>query len=427
MPPLRVNLGDALRSSFNAIKRHPFEVLFLLPAFMGASIALNLLVESVGGALPHPASMVITITGLLLAHIYVTALITRALLLLSKGQPLEVGVIASPHGLVWLGLVIVLTQLMVIAGIIALIIPGIIFGIVYSFAPYIVLERGFGPIAALKESATLTRGIRMELLWAALVLAMVTILGLLFFIVGFLFTAPLAALGHVYLYRQAVAKAGPHPQDDHGKGTEYVLYFTAAVLSLGLMALAYMSKFDVRSFDPAAKESFIHSLNAETQKIFGSQLAAPLPLGGGTAGTRYRSAAGISFVVPTGMEVESETFIYQQSTNSSWQRIVLGDVTHSPQNPRILLEVRPHSWLPVADDAIIDFVHTEAGFVPIGRLESYDPKAAHDQVTVLASWLVANEGSVAAYLWHDEKEARGALTPESLYIGLIKSLVIEKP
>jgi len=57
----------------------------------------------------------------------------------------------------------ILYGLIVMAGIILLIIPGIIWSIKFSFYSYFILDKGMGPIKALKESSRITKGHKWNL------------------------------------------------------------------------------------------------------------------------------------------------------------------------------------------------------------------------------------------------------------------------
>jgi uncharacterized membrane protein len=77
---------------------------------------------------------------------------------------------------------IILLYVIVIFGVLLFIIPGIIAMLAFMFAPYLVIEKGLGPIEALKESARMTYGNRWRLLALQGGLGLVTLLGVLAFL-----------------------------------------------------------------------------------------------------------------------------------------------------------------------------------------------------------------------------------------------------
>lgn len=95
---------------------------------------------------------------------------------------------------------VILYALIVFGGMLLLIIPGIYFAIKYAFAPYLIIDKGVGPIDALKMSAVMTKGVKWELLGFHLIVLVINVLGLLALGVGLLVTTPVTALAYVSLY-----------------------------------------------------------------------------------------------------------------------------------------------------------------------------------------------------------------------------------
>src|SRR3989344_1376667 len=101
----------------------------------------------------------------------------------------------------------ILMGLAIVAGLILLIVPGVIIALMFSLAPYLVIEHKMGPIVALKESARMTKGYKWQLFLLALLTILISILGLLALIVGLLVASPVIALAQVHAYRLLSAKA----------------------------------------------------------------------------------------------------------------------------------------------------------------------------------------------------------------------------
>ncbi len=51
-----------------------------------------------------------------------------------------------------------LYALIVLGGFILLLIPGVIWGIRFQYAPYLIIDKGMGPVEALKKSSQITKG-----------------------------------------------------------------------------------------------------------------------------------------------------------------------------------------------------------------------------------------------------------------------------
>lgn len=103
----------------------------------------------------------------------------------------------------------ILLAVIVLGGLVLLIIPGIFFALALAFTGYLVVDKGMGPVAALKESAHLTKGYRWKLLQLGIVLVILTILGALPLFLGLLVIGPVSMLAGVYAYE--TLKKAPAP------------------------------------------------------------------------------------------------------------------------------------------------------------------------------------------------------------------------
>ncbi|MEK7101090.1 MAG: YciC family protein [Patescibacteria group bacterium] len=95
----------------------------------------------------------------------------------------------------------------VILGLVFFIVPGIIIALAFSFAGILVIEKGMGPIEALKESVRLTKGHRFELFKLAVATLVINILGLCALIVGLFVTVPVSQLAFTHAYRTIAKNA----------------------------------------------------------------------------------------------------------------------------------------------------------------------------------------------------------------------------
>ena len=110
----------------------------------------------------------------------------------------------------FLGMTIVMT-IAILLGFVALIIPGIILSIAFAFSGQLVIERGLGPIASLKESMRLTKGHRMSLFGLGLATLLLNFLGILVLFIGVFVTIPVTNLALVHAYRKI---AGSAPEEE---------------------------------------------------------------------------------------------------------------------------------------------------------------------------------------------------------------------
>jgi uncharacterized membrane protein len=107
----------------------------------------------------------------------------------------------------------ILLVLAVAIGLVLLIVPGIIFMLMFMFTTFIVIKRELGPIEAMKESRRITRGHKWQLLGFLLVLVLINLLGLLALIVGMLVSIPVSSLAFAHAYRVLGGKAETRPAD----------------------------------------------------------------------------------------------------------------------------------------------------------------------------------------------------------------------
>lgn len=101
-------------------------------------------------------------------------------------------------------------------GLLLLVVPGIWIGLRLAFVPYLVPERGLGPIEALETSWAQTEGHALQLLGLGLLATVVGLLGLLAFGVGLLLALVFVqlALASFYVFAADPPEASPPPGTD---------------------------------------------------------------------------------------------------------------------------------------------------------------------------------------------------------------------
>lgn len=102
-----------------------------------------------------------------------------------------------------------LTGLLVFLGLLLLIIPGIIVICRLAFVPYIVMDQGLGPIAAVEKSWKMTKGHGWTIFGMGLLAIPIIVVGLLLLVVGVIFAAMLVFCSFAGLY-YAVTQAQPN-------------------------------------------------------------------------------------------------------------------------------------------------------------------------------------------------------------------------
>lgn len=102
-----------------------------------------------------------------------------------------------------------LTGICILVGLVFLIVPGIILGILFMFVGYLVIEEKLGPIDAMKRSIELTKGNRVQLFLLSLAVLGINILGFLALLVGLFVSIPVSFLMMVHAYRTLSRKEQP--------------------------------------------------------------------------------------------------------------------------------------------------------------------------------------------------------------------------
>jgi hypothetical protein len=90
---------------------------------------------------------------------------------------------------------------------------GAILALMLLFSGFLVIDRGLGPIQALKESHRITRGYKWPLFLLCLLLVLINVAGVLALIVGLLVSAPVSLLALTHAYRVLSGGAVPRPAD----------------------------------------------------------------------------------------------------------------------------------------------------------------------------------------------------------------------
>ena len=122
-------------------------------------------------------------------------------LAITRDEPIELGAMFMFEG--WLRYVIAtfLFSLGLYIGLILLVIPGIIFAVVFGFYGWLIVDRDAGIGESFSRSSEITKGNRWNLFALGLVLLLVNMVGLLLLVVGVVFTAGISLVTLAYVYR----------------------------------------------------------------------------------------------------------------------------------------------------------------------------------------------------------------------------------
>ncbi len=99
----------------------------------------------------------------------------------------------------------ILYFLIVLAGLLLLIIPGIIWAVKFQFFSYFVVDKRLGPLEALKKSAIITKGAKLDILIFDILLLGIILLGIFAFLVGLFVAIPVMWLAQAFVYKKLCA------------------------------------------------------------------------------------------------------------------------------------------------------------------------------------------------------------------------------
>lgn len=120
----------------------------------------------------------------------------------SIGSPIQVGELFNYYNkIVPIFIVTILTQLLVILGLILFILPGIYLAVAFSFALPLVVEKNMSPVEALKASRKVVHHKWFSFAGFLLLGLVVVIVGAIALLVGLVWAVPLIVLAWALLYR----------------------------------------------------------------------------------------------------------------------------------------------------------------------------------------------------------------------------------
>lgn len=95
-----------------------------------------------------------------------------------------------------------LSAILILAGLIFLIVPGIVLAVRLQFVSFLIVEKRLGPVEAIKKSLKITKNNFFALLGLSIVSLLINLLGLVLLLVGLLVTIPLTSLINARVYQK---------------------------------------------------------------------------------------------------------------------------------------------------------------------------------------------------------------------------------
>ena len=155
-----ISFRDAIAEGWRLTKsKYP-----LLLAYVGTLLALGGIRFLIEKPIDSVAVKVILGLGFQILNWYLTFNALGVSIRLVDGQDASYADFWRPQSRFWFYVLATLLYGLIIGvGTLLLIVPGIIFGLMFMFYGYVMIEKGLGPIDALKESKRLTDGVKWKL------------------------------------------------------------------------------------------------------------------------------------------------------------------------------------------------------------------------------------------------------------------------
>ena len=199
------SVNEALRYGWDAFKRNISTSIAL--GFAG--VLVMFLLNGLTQAAQRHGTLSLGFTLLAqLAEVFFAFLWLRFALAVQDGRTVSTRELL-PGGTMFLNYLAVslIYGVLVTAGLILLIVPGIYLAVRYGLAGFVVADgRSTDILGSFRESSELTRGNRWRLFLFGLALLLLNLMGALLFGVGLLVTLPMSAFASVLVYRRLAAR-----------------------------------------------------------------------------------------------------------------------------------------------------------------------------------------------------------------------------
>jgi uncharacterized membrane protein len=193
------SVGEAVSYGWDVYWKNVGPLVVIALVVFGIQLVFGLIASAVDSVF---AQVVIQIIGTLVS-LLITLGWWRVAVEITRGVKPEVGDLFKAQGYGVFIVASILFYIGAVIGFILLIIPGIIFCVVFGFYGFVIAERGdgVGVMESLQRSADITRGHRWEIFGLAIVLLLIDVVGALLCGIGLLFTSGITLIAWAYAYR----------------------------------------------------------------------------------------------------------------------------------------------------------------------------------------------------------------------------------
>lgn len=258
---------EALAVGWQTFKERPFFLIGLFVLTTAVSSLVSVAADAVGVGSTAVALSVVDFA----IQICIGMGLMLILLRVYDRAETSYGDIFEPLHLFWKYAISTLLVLIVVTiGLVFFVVPGIIAIIALVFAPYLIVDRNLGPVEALKESMSITRGHWWNLLFFGIIVTLINLLGAAAFGLGLFITVPVTALAAVHVYRWLL-----NPPDNDGVEISGISKIVASIIFALMLAVLIFFVFTIGALqdNPASVSERDVERQADVHTI---QLAASL-------------------------------------------------------------------------------------------------------------------------------------------------------
>jgi len=205
------NFGDVLGYGWRVMKANlgffvGLGFVFLIISYLPAIARLAIRALHLPKASDITLAILLQILGWVINIVLGIGLIKIALSFCNEQKP-SISTLFDAWGCFWRYVAAaILYGLIMMAGFILLIFPGIIWAVKFGLCFYFVVDKGLGPIEALKASSRTTMGAKWGLFGFGILCGLINLLGLLCLIIGIFATYPTVIVASALVYRQLLAQ-----------------------------------------------------------------------------------------------------------------------------------------------------------------------------------------------------------------------------
>ena len=180
------------------------EQFWLIAAVLVAYSAISVIISSIEKSHTLKDNLVFAISFFIISIIVGTILkigLMKFFLNANEGNA-QFGDLFSSHGVFFTYFIgSIALGIIVVIGLVLLIVPGIIIGMMYFFTLFLIVDRNMEIMDAFKESAAMTKGSRWDLFGFTVIVGLINILGAIALVVGLLVTIPITMFATIYVYK----------------------------------------------------------------------------------------------------------------------------------------------------------------------------------------------------------------------------------